>query len=253
MPNTTSSLENFDFLHLLRMLADGGKTGALNVIQDEGTFQCWLEGGRVRALQFGKLEGIPALAYLLQNPTGRFQFDEGKLHPNPKLNDTLDAVSLEALDALPELPTPFDGPARITSPERVSAMNWTAEEQKILRRIELQTPLIDLKADPVARRLISRLARLGLLKPRKSRVARLTVGVTREVRGVALVDHLIFRRWKEDLVRHPQMLAIKDDAGTTYTFPLREGPNLGTQLLLPPDLLMQTRLRAGESVLVKPV
>ena len=56
------------------------------------------------------------------------------------------------------------------------------------------------------------------------------------MRGVALVDDLIMRRWKEDLVRHPQLLALRDDAGNTYRFPLRSGPNLGTHLLLPPDL-----------------
>lgn len=252
MPDT-SSLELFDFLHLLRMLVDGGKTGVLNVVRDDGTLQCWLEAGRVRGIQLGQLEGAAALAYLLNDPRGRFQFDEGKQHPDPPMNETLDAVALEAFDSLPDLPIPFDGPARITSPERLGDLNWSADEQKILRRIEAQTPLADLKADPVAQHLISRLVRLGLIRQRKSRVARLTVGVTREVRGVVLVDHLIFRRWKEDLVRHPQLLAIKDDAGTTYTFPLREGPNLGTKLLLPPDLLMKTTLRAGESVLVKPV
>lgn len=253
MPNTTSSLENFDFLHLLRMLADGEKTGVLNVIRDDGTFQCWLEGGKVRHLQFSAQVGIKALSHLLQNPQGRFQFDEGKRHPSPDLNATLDAVATEALNDLPLRPLPFIGPARFASPERVEALSWTSDEQKVLRRIEMQTTLGDLSADPVARRVISRLSYLGLLKPRKSRVARLTVGMTREVRGVVLVDDLIFRRWKEDLVRHPQLLAIKDDAGNTYTFPLREGRGLGTQLLLPPDLMMQTGLRAGESVLVKPV
>ena len=131
--------------------------------------------------------------------------------------------------------------------------SWLPLGLKVLRRIEQQTPISELWKDRMARGLISRLLRLGLLKERRSRVARLTVTVTHEVRGVALVDDLIMRRWKEDLVRHPQLLALRDDAGNTYRYPLRSGPNLGTHLLLPPDLIMQTRLRAGESVLVKPI
>lgn len=249
----TSDLDHFDFLHLLRMLADGGKTGALQVIRGRDTFCCWLEGGRVRHLQLGHIGGVGALVTLLQESRGRFQFEEGQRCPGPTLDHTLDEVILAASAQLPLLPLPFEGPARLSAPERVSALDWSGPEQELLRRIERQTPLADLAEEPGGRALISHLLRLGLLKPRKSRVARLTVGLTREVRGVVLVDDHIFRRWKEDLLRPPQVLAIRDDAGQTYTFAVREGPGLGTQLLLPPDLMMQTRLRAGESVLVRPV
>ncbi len=253
MPNPASNLDNFDFLHLLRMLADSQKTGVLTVAHPQGTFQCWLEGGLVTQVQLGAQTGVPALVGLLRQPSGQFQFTDGPRHPEPTLNITLDALLIEALQDLPTRPLPFIGPARFVSPERVAALRWSPEEQRVLRRIELQTPLGDLSTDPVARRVISQLSYLGLLRQRKSRVARLTVALTREVRGVVLVDQLIFRRWKEDLVRHPQLLGIRDDGGKTYTFPVREGPGLGNQLLLPPDLIMQTGLRAGESVLVKPV
>ena len=253
MTHNISNLENFNLLHLLRMLVDGQKTGVMNLLHPEGTFQLWLEEGRVRHLQLGTLEGAEALAAVLRDPRGQFQFTDGPHYPHPKMNDSLDAVVVEALQSLPERPIPFIGPGRLTSPERVEALFWTPEELKILQRIERQASLGDMSNDPVALRVISRLSYLGLLKPRKSRVARLTVALTREVRGVALVDELIFRRWKEDLVRHPQLLAVKDEAGNTYTLPLREGRGLGNQLLLPPDLMMQTALRAGESVLVKPV
>lgn len=249
----SSRLEDFDFLYLLRMLAEGGKTGVMNVTHPTGQLRCWVEGETVRHIEFGPRQGVEALQALLRDPRGRFQFEEGPKHPAPQLNEALDAVAYEALAALPDQPLPFEGPARLGDPERLQALPLGPDEQRVLRRIEMQTPLSELAADPVARRLISCLSTLGLLKMRKSRVARLTVGMTREVRGVVLVDQHIFRRWKEDLVRHPQQLAIRDDAGHTYTFALREGPGLGTHLLLPPDLMMQTGLRAGESVLVKPV
>jgi hypothetical protein len=97
------------------------------------------------------------------------------------------------------------------------------------------------------------LVRMGLLSPRKSRVARLSITVTREVRGVALIDELILKRWKEDLVRAPQQIAVRDDAGNVYTLPVRSGPDLGTQLFIPTELLMRTGLRSGDSVLVRPV
>ncbi|RJF71796.1 DUF4388 domain-containing protein [Deinococcus cavernae] len=252
MPHTTS-LEHFDFLQLLRMLADNRKTGLLTIYRPQGDFEAWLEQGLVRHLQLGHLQGVLALAALLNDPQGRFHFDEGRTHPSPALKQTVDSLALEAMASLPEQDMPFAGPARMTDAERLDAMDWTDEERHVLRQIEQQVPVSDLWSQPLARGLISRLLRLGLLKERRSRVARLVVAVTHEVRGVALIDDLIFRRWKEDLVRHPQVLALRDEAGHIYQFPLRSGPNLGTQLVLPPDLIMQTRLRAGDSVLVKPV
>lgn len=253
MPNTTTSLEHFDFLQLLRMLAENGKTGVFTVYRSDGNFEAWLENGRVRHLELGRLQSVLALAALLNDPRGRFHFEEGRRHLNPSMNDTVNAVALAALSSLPEQEMPFPGPARLSAPERLEEMHWSEAEQKILHRIEQQTPLSTLWQDPLARGLVSRLLRLGLIKERKSRVARLTITVTRDVRGVAVIDELIMRRWKEDLKRPPQTLAVRDDAGNVYTFPVRSGPDLGAQLLLPPDVLMQTRLQAGESVLVKPV
>ncbi|WP_291425061.1 DUF4388 domain-containing protein [Deinococcus sp.] len=249
----TADLDSFDFLQLLRMLADGGKTGALHIIRDRENFHCWLEDGRVRHLQLGHIEGIGALVTLMQESRGRFQFDEGQRHHDPQLDTTLDEAVLAASAQLPLLAVPFEGPARLTSAERVAALDWTADEQKLLRRIESQVPLAEVAAEPGGRLLISQLLRLGLLKPRKSRVARLMVGVAREVRGVVLVDDHIFRRWKDDLGRPFRQLAVRDEAGQTYTFPVREGAGLGTQLLVSADLIMQTSLRAGDSVLAKPV
>ncbi|UQN05867.1 DUF4388 domain-containing protein [Deinococcus sp. QL22] len=253
MTKSTSSLETFDFLELLYMLSESSKTGALSVHRPDGLFQCWLEQGRVRHLEFEGVEGVPALVNLLLDAQGRFHFDDGLTHPAPRLDATLDEVAFEALDGSPEHTPLFDGPARLPSPQRVAAMRWTLQEQDVLRQVEAQRPLSDLTTDPAARRMLAKLIRMGLLTPRKSRVARLNVTVTREVRGVVVIDDLILKRWKDDLVRPPQHIAIRDDTGKIHTLPVRGGLDLGAQLLIPTDLLMRTGLRAGDSVLVRPV
>lgn len=250
---TAGNLEHFDLLQLLTMLAQNAKSGVLTVQQREEQFEAWLLEGRVRHLQFGKLHGVLALAALLKQSGGQFQFDEGRPCPAPTMNESVDSVALSALGNLPEAPMPFAGPARFTAPERIEAVEWPEADQRVLERIQQQTPMRELWQEARARKLVSRLLRLGLIKERKSRVARLTIAITREVRGVAVVDELILKRWKEDLARQPETLALRDDSGQTYTFVLRGGPGIGTRLLLPPDLIMQTPLRAGESVLAKPL
>ena len=105
---TPSSLEHFDFLHLLLMLAHNRKTGVMRVFRDEEQFQCWLEEGQVRRLRFvgpgTDLEGVRALTELLRRPEGRFQFEDGLLHTAPRLDRPLEAVAYEALGDLPDLP-----------------------------------------------------------------------------------------------------------------------------------------------------
>lgn len=253
MTHSSASLETFDFLELLYLLSEQRRSGVLSVFRPDGRFQAWLEGGRVRHLELGEHRGPDALACLMQEPVGRFHFDEGVTHPAPSLDVTLDDVAMEALERLPVQELPFDGPARVTSPERVRRMRWSMKELDVLHLIETQKPLQDLTSDPEVKRLLLKLIRIGLLVPRRSRTARLVVSVTRQVRDVVLVDEVIFRRWKEDIVRHPQFVAVKRDSGQVVTLPVRVGANITNQLHIPPELLMRTSLRAGESVLVKPV
>ncbi|GGL05466.1 DUF4388 domain-containing protein [Deinococcus radiotolerans] len=253
MTQSSASLEPFDFLELLYLLSEQGRSGVLHVYRPDGQFQAWLESGRVRHLQLGEARGAQALTRLMQDPIGRFHFDEGVTHPDPRLDVSLDEVAMEALEALPVQDLPFDGPARITAPERLRCLRWSMKELDVLQMIEAQKPLGDLNGDPEVHRLLLKLIRIGLLVPRRSRTARLVVAVTRQVRDVVLVDEVIFRRWKEDIVRHPQFVAVKRDSGQVVTLPVRVGANITNQLHIPPELLMRTSLRAGESVLVKPV
>ncbi|GHF31372.1 hypothetical protein HNQ07_000584 [Deinococcus metalli] len=253
MTHTSASLDTFDFLELLYLLTDQGRSGVLTVFRPDGQFQAWIENGTVRQLEFGRERGTKALVMLMSDPRGRFQFDEGITHPNPLMEAPLDEVTLEVLELLPPSPLGFDGPARFTSRERLNRLRWTLREQNILRLVDAQRPVSEISEDPEARRLLEKLHRIGLLTSRKSRVARLTVTVTREVRGVVLVDDLIFKRWKEDMVRHPQSIAVRADSGEVYTLPVRSGSNLAALLMVPAELLMRTGLHAGDSVLVRPL
>ncbi|PNY82490.1 DUF4388 domain-containing protein [Deinococcus koreensis] len=253
MTHSSASLETFDFLELLYLLTDQERTGVLTVYRADGQFQAWLERGLIRQIDFGAEQGVRALMRLMADPRGRFQFDEGVTHPAPRLSAPLDELALELLDALPPPPLTFDGPVRVTSRERLNRLRWSLQDQDVLRQIEAQRPVGELVGDPDARRLLEKLFRIGLIVPRKSRLARLTVTVTRQVQGVALVDEVIFRRWKEDLVRPPQSIAVRTDDGEVYTLPVRSGSNLAALLMIPPELLMRTDLRAGDSVLVRPL
>lgn len=249
--STTSSLDTFDFMELLYMLSESRRTGVLRV-QREEEFQAWLQEGRIRHLEFAGRQGVSALAELLADPRGRFNFDEGLLHPDPHLDADIDTVAMEALAELPVPELLLQGPARITSPERVSRMPWTLRQEDLLREVEMGTPLRDLARDPEAQKVLSRLARLGLLAARKSRVARLTVAVTRQVKGVAVIDETIWRRWREDLGRHISHIALRDAQNGVHTLPVTVGTTAGAQVLLPPEMLVRTRLHVGDAVLVQP-
>lgn len=248
----TTSLETFDFLQLLYLPSDQGRTGVLTVDRADGPFQAFLDGHQVCHIQFAELTGVAALVRLLRDPRGRFHFDEGVVHPDPLLNVGLDDVVMEALDALPEKPLAFTGPVKITAPERVARMRWNLKEQAVLKQIEVQRPVSVLSQDPDARLMLQKLHQIRLIAPRKSRVARLTLAVTREVQGVVIIDELILKRWREDILRPPQAIALRTDDGQVHTLPVRGGANLSNTLLVPPEVLMRTGLRAGESVLVRP-
>src|SRR3712207_1855716 len=98
MTQSTTSLDPFDPLELLRLLAERGSTGVFAVTHPDGLFQLWLEGGRVQHLHFGTERGAAALARLLSDPVGQFHFESGLRCADPTLDTLLDELVLEALD-----------------------------------------------------------------------------------------------------------------------------------------------------------
>ncbi|WP_189090356.1 DUF4388 domain-containing protein [Deinococcus ruber] len=251
MTHSTSSLTTFDFLELLLMLAESRRTGVLRVYRD-AEFEAWLQEGQVMHLVFGQLEGVAALIELLSDPRGRFNFEEGHTHPSPKMDASIEAVAMEALAALPLPELVLQGPARVTSLERVRRMPWTLRQENVLREVEAGTPLGELARDAEARQMLSRLARLGLLAARRSRTARLTVAVTKEVSGVVVIDDAIVRRWQGDLGRHISHIALRDPDNMVHKLRITSSTTAGTQVMLPPELLLRTSLRVGDAVLVQP-
>lgn len=266
MPESTSpspvssrptSLDNFDLLELLFLLSGQARTGVLRVRRPGDTLEVWLERGRLRHVVLGgwsglKAQGAAALAAFLREPRGHFQFDEGVHCLAPTLDVTLDELALTALDELPLPDLRFDGAARVVSPERLAALPLTPEQREVVARVEAQHPVAAFMLDPAARRLLNKLGRMGLITARRPRVARLTVGVSREATGAVLLDSLIVTRWENALARLPWKVEIRAADSATHTLPVRGGAGLGKQLLVPPELMVRTGLHAGTSVLVKP-
>lgn len=252
MLTSTVNLDTYDFLELLYLLSEQQRSGVLQVVRDDGQFCAWLRGGRVRAMQFGQARGAAALSRLLRDPRGHSTFLAGVLPETADLNTSMDELAFEALDEGPPGELPFEGPGRLTSPERIAALRWTLRERQILHQIEAQWPLVKLARDADAARLIAKLSRVGLLVAQRSRLARLTLTVTRQVRGVVVVDEMIWQRWEEGRRRPLERVALRSEAGAVHTLPVRPGPCLGRQLLIPTELLLRTGLYAGGSVLVQP-
>lgn len=254
MPHTTS-LDAFDLLELLLMLAGQGKTGLMQV-EPAGSaaapFLLWLAAGRVQAVTLGPLRGAEALARMLGAPQGQFVFEPGLRVPAPDLDVSLDDLTWQALDAV-TLPVPdFTGPGRLTAPERLAALACFPEERAVLRRLEAQEPVGNVTADPLGARVVAKLVRLGLLAARKTRVARLTLGVTRQVRGAAVLDETILERWRVSGGGPVSQVAVRLEDGQVLVLPVRGVAGVGNTLLLPPELLLRHALRAGLSVLVRP-
>lgn len=251
----TTSLDAFDLLELLLMLSGQGKTGLMQVEPagaGSAPFLLWLAAGRVQAVTYGPLRGGAALARMLGAPQGQFVFEPGLRVTAPDLDVSLDDLTWQALDAV-ALPAPdFSGPGRLTAPERVAALACSLEERTVLRRLEAQEPVGEVAGDPLGARVVAKLVRLGLLAPRRTRVARLTLGVTRQVRGAAVLDETILERWRVSGGGPVSQVAVRLDDGQVLVFPVRGGPDVGNALLLPPEVLVRHALRAGLSVLARP-
>ncbi|MFC4639545.1 DUF4388 domain-containing protein [Deinococcus hohokamensis] len=252
MLTSTVNLDTYDFLELLYLLGEQRRSGVLQVVRDDGQFCAWLRGGRVQAMQFGQARGAAALGRLLRDPRGQSTFLPGALPDTADHDASMDELAFEALDDVPPGELPFEGPGRLTSPERIAALRWTLRERQILQQIEAQRPVAALAREADAARLIMKLCRVGLLVAQRSRLARLTLTVTRQVRGVVVVDEMIWQRWGEGRRRPLERVAVRSEAGAVHTLPVRPGPSLGRQLLIPPELLLQTGFYAGDSVLVQP-
>ena len=192
---------------------------------------------------------------LLEDPRGRFQFEESEAAPPPTLDVSHDAFAYEALKLLPPPPLKFPGAGRLESPERLAELGLSLYEQEVLRGVAEGKPLSELAAarDPQAAALLGRLSRLRLITERRTRVARLLVQVSRRGGAAAVVDDSIYRRWREAAGQpHRAGAGARRAQRQGACVAGRFGLQVGTVLELPPELLIRTGLRGGDAVLVRP-
>ncbi|WP_293912068.1 DUF4388 domain-containing protein [Deinococcus sp.] len=248
-----NALETFDFVELLSMLCKGGKTGALHVERDRREFSVYLKEGRVRQMEGGELSGPAAMAEILRDPRGRFHFENDERAPAPDLDLAHETFALEALKLLPPPPLKFPGIGRLEAPERFAELNLSLHEHEIVQAVGAGQPLSELARHPDAAALLGRLCRLRLITERKTRVARLVVQVTQQVSGVVVVDETIYKRWRDTEAAPVKQVQLRhEQSGKVHQLPVRPAPNIGSFILLPPELMIRTGLKAGESVLVRP-
>lgn len=246
----TTSLETFDPLELLFMLGRSQRSGLLRVMHRKGELHIRLCQGRVCEVSLGALHGAAALAVVVADPRGHFAFEDAPGVRGP-LNLRVEALALAALRELPAPEPLFDGPAKFSDQLDEADLELTLAEERALAAL-LTGPALSSFTDPEARALAGRLSRLGVLVPRKARVARLTVAVDRGLARSALLDETILARWREDVGEAVRAVAVRSDAGRVVSFAVRAQPGLGHSLVLPREWLLQYGLRSGESVLARP-
>lgn len=250
-------LSQFDLIMLMVMLSQNERSGLLEIHETPHSLECWLHKGRVVHLQSTELMGVPALtlilSQLMSQPQGYFFFKENKSCYRPSMDSSVDGALYHALAHLPEKELPCEGPARFSDPKRIASMEWNEGEQKVLMRVKQGEPLLDITSDARARNQLARLARLGLLKKRSVRTARLILTLTHDVMGVVVVDQKLLRRWQDDLGRRVNDVVLRTDDNELFSFLVKQSPDLGTDLLVPPDIFMRHHLYGGEAVMVRPI
>lgn len=264
--SASNALEAFDLIELLRLLSQNQKTGVLRVHRGQQFFGLWLSGGKVRHMSGANLDtDAAAFAHLLQDPRGRFQFEDGHQRsgeqwPEPTLNCGYEAFVYAALKLLPPPELKFVGTGRLVASERFAELDLNFYEQEVLRGVAEGKSLGELSIgrDPQALALLARLCRLHLISERRSRMARLIVQVSRknnrQASNAAVIDDSIYQRWRAAAGGHIEHIQVKDErSGKVHQFKVIAAQDVGTFLQLPPELLLQKGLRGGDSVLVRPV
>jgi Domain of unknown function (DUF4388) len=224
---TAVTLDDFDVLELLFMLARAERSGSVCIQHARGEFRVALVGGRVRDMSLGDLHDDEALAALIEHPSGEVHFEE--------------RLNARAADQ-----SPFD------APERLEHLLLSERELAWLAELNTGHTVEALSREPEAAALLARLARLGLLVPRKARVARLTLKVARDLRGPAQLDEMILDRWQEELGLKISQVELRTEAGGVFSLAVQPARQLGATLLISPAALLQNGLSSGSAVLARP-
>ncbi|MFN3265917.1 MAG: DUF4388 domain-containing protein, partial [Deinococcales bacterium] len=207
------SLGVFNLLDLLQLLSQNKSKGCLMVYHpSEREGRIFFEAGRITHVAFGTAKDIEALHMLLKDERGNFEFQPAKTPAQKTINQAFDNFMLEVIRSLDndtstiekQIPVPeeLDSP-KILDMARVSALTMSADEFAIVQLIDGQRTVVSISqatSQPLeaVQKTLVRLASMGLLeiKKRKARVARLVLGLSREMIGMQVcVDDVILRAW----------------------------------------------------------
>lgn len=252
---TAVTLDDFDVVELLFMLARAERSGSVQIQHARGEFRVALVGGRVRDMSLGDLHDDEALAALIEHPSGEVHFEErlnARAADQSPFDEDIEVLAFEALRRLPPPELPFTGPARLSAPERLENLLLSERELAWLAELDRGHTVEALSREPEAAALLARLARLGLLVPRKARVARLTLKVARDLRGLAQLDEMILDRWQEELGFKINQVELRTEAGGVLSLAVQPARQLGATLLISPAALLQNGLSSGSAVLARP-
>jgi ribosomal protein L31E len=264
------SLGVFNLFDLLQLLAQNQSKGCLTIYhpsQREG--RVFFDSGRVTHVSYGSATDAEGLRALLRDERGNFEFIPGRSPQKPTVSAAFDNFMLEVIRELDSgtttvekqfpIPGELDAP-RVVDEVKLSNLTLSADEFAVVERIDGERTVIaisqatNLPLEMVQRTLV-RLASIGLVdvKKRAPRVARLVVGLSREMTGMEVcVDEVILRAWDRQQGRPVKRVRMRDEGGREFVFDAITTPNLGAYALFSNNAMMRYDLRANAQVLLKP-
>ncbi len=264
------SLGVFNLLDLLQLLSQNQSKGCLQIYHpSEREGRVFFETGRITHVSFGTTLDADALRAMLKDERGNFEFQPSKMPAKKTIDQAFDNLMLEVIRSLDDgtstiekqipLPEELDAP-RILDIQRVSALTMSADEFAIVQLIDGERTVVTLSqatSQPLeaVQKTLVRLSSMGLLemKKRKARVARLVIGLSREMTGMQVcVDDVILRAWDRQHGNPIKKVRMRDEGGREFIFEAISAPNLGAYALFSNNALTRFDLRAGGNVLLKP-
>lgn len=260
----------FSLVDLLQLLGSNQSRGYLAVHHPtRGEGRVYLNAGRVVHAHFDGRTDLEALRTILSDERGNFEFLPGRPAPTETIDASLDNLLLQAIRGLgteprsedKEIPPPdeLDVPS-VKDLDRISRLTLSADEFAVVERLDGRRSVLALAHAaglPVQRvqRVLMRLASLGVLdvKKRLPRVARLTLGLSREITDMrAFLDLVILRTWARQHGQDVTRVRLREESGREIVLDAGGAPDVGAYLLLSSNALLRYGLAAQVSVLVKP-
>ena len=264
------SLGIFSLLDLLQLLGRNQSKGCLSIHHpSEREGQVFFEAGKVVYAKFGTHEDVAAVRSLLRDERGNFEFIPGRTPLKKTISSSLDNFLFEVIRELDNgtktteqlilPPEELDSP-RIIDSNRIGSLTLSADEFSVIELIDGErsvTGISQISKQPLelVQRVLVRFASLGLveIKKRQPRIARLVIGLSRELTDMRVcLDEAIMKTWARQHRRPVTKIRMRDSAAQEFVFDAFSTPNLGAYILFSSNAIMRYDLQAGAQVLVKP-